>query len=65
MSEQFYDAIAAMMRADEVALEPTHRLIYLVEGVALSLPVAVRPPVRGYKTAHWFPVVLSFTPVVR
>ena len=58
MSEQFCQAIRALLESGQVGLKYADRLIYLVDGATLPLPVAVRPPKNGYKTDHWLPVVL-------
>jgi len=57
MSEAFLDALESLLSDGIIGMKPTDPLVYIVDGLALTLPV-----VRGrykYKTPHWLPVVFS------
>lgn len=58
MSENFVDAIKELLVGNLLFLWPTQYLTYLIDGHALTLPIAKRPPKRGYKEPHWVPVCL-------
>lgn len=59
MSEELVGLLQKMGRAKLFHYEPTVLLVYLVDGKHLDLPIAKRPPKKGYKEPHWVPVVLK------
>lgn len=61
MSTQFSVEVIALKEHPEVEIHPTSVLTYLVDGGALTLPVAQRPPRGGYKSPHWSPIVFNLT----
>jgi hypothetical protein len=60
VSEEFCDIVRELK--PHLDLEPcspmSATLIYLVDGKALNLPFAKRPPANGYRDPHWLPVTL-------
>lgn len=63
VSQQFCDAYALALK--QLDIKPTHVMTYLIDGVTLNMPLAVRPPSGGYKQPHWAPAVLNFAEVTR
>jgi len=60
LSQEAISAIDVLQHEGTVRLLPTHPLVYIIEGVVLHLPLANQAAAvaRGYKRAHWLPVVL-------
>ena len=48
---------AFQMVKDRVRPHPSGALVYLMDGAALTLPIAKSLTKQGYKKPHWFPVV--------
>jgi hypothetical protein len=66
MSEQFCDVIEAIKRDGRTTLDSGHMLAYLIDGGALTIPVAKAAPrdrTRGYAKPRW--LVTCFRPVAR
>jgi hypothetical protein len=57
MSETFINAIISLLREFKIRLIECSKLIYLVDGVSLSLPIAIGKE-RDYKTEHWLPMLI-------
>jgi hypothetical protein len=55
LSEEAASAMTELWNDGEIHPVPTTSLVYLMDGVALSLPVA--KSARKYKRPHWVPVV--------
>ena len=53
-----------LLRARRVHLNATSPLTYVIDGKLLNLPIAKRPPARGYKTARWAPCTLEAGPAL-
>ena len=60
MSEEALDALDELERRGEFHFHQADQLIYLLDGVALKLPMV--KSVRSYKTPHWIPVCLKLGP---
>lgn len=60
MSERFLEIVMAMQARKRVIPKPTSVLVYAVDGVLLTLPLAKRN--RRYKTPHWVPTVFDPRP---
>lgn len=58
-SLEFNAAIISLMAARRIHLTPTSWLVYAYDGEFAPLPIATRPPRKGYRTPHWAPVVLN------
>lgn len=58
MSQEFADAVELARAGGRLHFVPTQHLTYLIDGQVLTLPLAQRPPDRGYRTPHWLPVVM-------
>jgi hypothetical protein len=61
MSEEFYTIAGALYDHEHIEVRPTILLTYLADGGMLRLPIAHRPPKRGYRKPHWVPVVFCWT----
>lgn len=59
MSEKFCDALDECKRRGNIRVDGSSLLVYLIDGRALNLPIAKRPPKNGYKELHWVPVVFN------
>lgn len=57
LSDDAAAAIRYLIEAERIHLTPTSLLVYLVDGLTLTLPVAKQA--RRYKKPHWLPVVLD------
>ncbi|APC08285.1 hypothetical protein [Neomoorella thermoacetica] len=57
-SFEFLDLITSLVDSGQLYLEPCPPLVYFIDGLALTFPVAKKPPAKGYKTPHWLPVCL-------
>lgn len=53
------DALIELMNAGQVKLGPASKLDYLIDGIALRLPIADGP--GPYKQPHWLPAVLDLS----
>jgi hypothetical protein len=54
------DALEQLIASETIHFRPAHILVYLVDGMALQLPL-----VKGnhqYKKPHWLPVTMSIGP---
>jgi hypothetical protein len=51
-------AICELLAENKITVSRASTLIYLVDGVHLTLPIA-KTGKRVYKTPHWMPVVLN------
>lgn len=56
MTDTACEAIVRLRKRRQVTFEPCPILYYYMDGRALDLPLAKRPPERGYKKPHWIPV---------
>lgn len=56
MSGLFVDAVQLVLASERAHLEPCPVLVYLVDGLALRLPLARRLPKGGFKAPRWAPV---------
>ncbi len=63
LSAELVDAIRALLDSKRLHLHPASTLVYIIDGVALRLPVAKRLPKEGYRKSHWLPVCLRVVPV--
>jgi hypothetical protein len=59
MSREFIDALEQAEQDGRIHPEPANWLVYLIDGRALSLPVARRIPEGGYKKPRWCPIVFN------
>lgn len=60
ISEEAIDILTRMREADEFHFVPTPFMTYLIDGAALTCPVATKA--QRYKKTHWLPVVLKLGP---
>jgi len=58
------DALVNLQHSGRVEANPTDALVYVVDGGVIDMPIARRPPKKGYKTQHWLPITFSHTKVV-
>lgn len=58
MSQEFSDVMHSINERGKVTIEPASLLVYLIDGAMLRMPLAKRPPKKGYKETHWAPVCL-------
>lgn len=56
-NQEATDVVSELEATKQVLKKPVERLIYLLDGRSLTLPVAKTN--RIYKTDHWLPVVFS------
>ena len=56
VSWEFHDAMNELMETQEVFLESTTPLTYIIDGLVPSLPVA--KSLRNYNRERWFPMVI-------
>lgn len=57
LSEDFLDAMGALVKEGQLEIKPATPLVYIMDGLCLTLPL-----VKGnyrYKKPHWFPVCFS------
>jgi len=59
LTEQAIAAFKKLMEDNRIIPNCEPMLIYLVDGMVPSLPVAKRIRKRGYKKLHWLPVSFS------
>jgi hypothetical protein len=59
MSQEFADALEAVLNSPDISVTSGQFLCYLADGGALTLPIVNRPPKGGYKKPHWLPVVFT------
>lgn len=62
VSDAFVDLVHGIQATRKVDLNSTSLLVYAADGGILNLPLAKRPPKRGYKDPHWAPVVFHMKP---
>jgi len=60
MSEEFCDLIESIRPVTQI--DSANVFVYLADGGMLKLPIAKRPPKKGYKEPHWAPVTISLKP---
>jgi hypothetical protein len=63
MSEPFAEAMLQLIDEGRLHLHPATSLTYVLDGGALRLPVAKRPPPGGYARPRWLPVLLRVVPI--
>lgn len=56
MSPEYVEVVESLRSSGRVILDAGSPLAYLVDGGALRLPIAKRPPKAGYREPHWAPV---------
>jgi hypothetical protein len=61
LQQEAVDAVTELVNSKRAQLLQVNPLIYLIDGKALTFPVAKRVPPNGYKKPHWLPVVLNLT----
>lgn len=57
MSEKLIDIINELRKSKRLLIEPSSRLVYMIDGGLLSWPTPKRIPKQGFKKEHWSPVV--------
>lgn len=63
MSRDFVAAVLSLVDEKKVFFHSTQYLVYLVDGTALTFPIAKRPhPTRDYKKPHWLVTCLRRVP---
>lgn len=55
LSQEAVDGLEIIRREGEYEIVPTVSLTYLIDGMAMTLPIAKRA--RHYKKPHWMPMV--------
>lgn len=63
MQEEAASAIESLIKTGKIHFYPTNPLLYMIDGVALKLPIAKTR--RQYKNEHWFPVVIKRGPFLK
>jgi hypothetical protein len=56
LSEKLINALRELLREKKAHLHPASWLAYMLDGGALTLPLAQKPPRGGYRKPHWMPV---------
>lgn len=59
VSREFAESVWLCIDRGDIVPTPTSPIVYFVDGKAPNLPVAKRPPKRGYKDPRWLPVVFN------
>jgi hypothetical protein len=64
LSPELAEAVQALVADGRITMRRTTVLVYLFEGAALPIPMALgdRPPKGGYKHPRWLPVVFNLPP---
>lgn len=62
LSEKVAQAIIDLEINGKIHFRPTNTFVYLIDGKALTYPIAKRPPKKGYKDLRWLPVCLYLGP---
>lgn len=57
ISDVAVDALNELLRDKQIDLTPCNPLIYMVDGVMLTYPVAKKA--MAYKSPHWCPITLQ------
>jgi hypothetical protein len=57
MSSQLIEAINNLRTSGAVNMNPSSRMVYMIDGGGLRFPIAKQK--RKYKTEHWHPVEFS------
>jgi len=66
MSEELCQAVINLTRRADIVPVPASIFSYVVDGCTLNMPIAKRPPPRGYSTPHWLVVTYcTFETAVR
>ncbi len=58
MSPRFANFVGSLLNDPAISVRPASWLSYVMDGGALRLPIAKRPPKQGYKEPRWLPVCL-------
>ena len=59
MSKTAMEAIEWLKKQKSIEPRSCSRLIYMIDGWDLNLPIAKRPRKQGYKTLHWLPILFT------
>lgn len=59
VSEEFADFVRTLQGVPDLVLDACSPYVYIMDGSALNMPIAERPPANGYKEPHWAPTVLK------
>ena len=62
LSDAAADALFSLRHDGLLELEPCDPLVYFIDGEIPRLPVAKKPPKKGFSKPHWLPCVLGLTP---
>lgn len=57
LSRPAFDALRSLQAAGRIRAEPCGLMVYLIDGLSLSLPIA--KPGRRYRRPRWLPVTWS------
>ena len=57
-SREFAEAFCDLLSEGTITLRPAPPFVYIMDGCVLTLPIAKQPPISGYKTDHWMPVLI-------
>ena len=58
LTPEAVEAICGLLNDGELEISPCGPLVYLLDGVTLSLPILKRPPRKPLTKPHWVPAVL-------
>lgn len=61
-NELLINTVNKLLVEERIHCKPTSWLTCLYDGHVLKLPIAKKPPKKGYKKPHWVPVVLKLGP---
>jgi hypothetical protein len=56
ITKELGEAVEQAVRANRISVNPSHLLVYLMDGEVPSLPIAKRITTKGKSKPHWFPV---------
>lgn len=62
VTQMYVEVIKRVVESNEVHMQPTQTLVYIVDGEVMRLPIAQNPPAAGYRKPHWLPVAWSVGP---
>ena len=62
LGHELLAALQSLLADKTIFMELASFWTYFADGELLTLPIAKRPPVGGYKRPHWLPVVFRVVP---
>ena len=62
LSEEAFKTLTSLLDDGQIFIHPTNAILYSIDGGTLDLPTVKRPPSKGYKSPHWYPVTFCDHP---